>query len=127
MEIILRQIEWSKKRNALDMIPMIVRDENVGLQRAVAFGIRPMIAEHAQAGPAIEHESRAVGRRHIQARRVSAIAPHSAIQSRNRAAYSPEDQFGDIPVHRKGSSSDGTAREEPHPQLQCGKLRSISS
>lgn len=47
MKIILRQIEWTEKRNALNVIPMIVRDENVRLQWAVAFGIRPMIAKHA--------------------------------------------------------------------------------
>ena len=123
VEIVLRQIERAEKRHTLNVIPMVVRDENVRLLGAVAIGICPMIPEHAYAGAAIEDETRSVRRNDIDARRISAVAPHSAIERRNGTANSPESQFCDVAVHRRGFR----LSEKSPPPPRCERLKSISS
>src|SRR5208282_1346060 len=82
-----------EKRDSLNVVPMIVGHENVRFNSAVPAPFRPpaveslqVVAQHAQAGAAIENEVRAAGNFQLKARRVSAIAPCIALQRRRRAA-----------------------------------------
>src|SRR6185437_7718045 len=86
-----------EKRNALNVIPVLVRHQHVSFHSAVAAPSRPavmlrlqLIAEHSQAGAAIQNEVRVAGRREFEARRVSAVAPGVALERRRGAAHSPE-------------------------------------
>ena len=89
MKAILRFKKWMKKGKTLNMVPMVVGNENVGFDTSVALPARPaivlrvqMIAEHAQAGAAIEDEMRSVRDRQFQARRVPAVAICIALKRR---------------------------------------------
>jgi hypothetical protein len=56
-----------------------MRDENVGVNPTIAVKLRQAIAQHAQAGAAIQNETRAAGRSQFQARRVAAVPPGGLI------------------------------------------------
>ena len=49
-----------EKRDSLNVIPMVVGDQNVGVDAAIAMKLREAIAQHAQAGAAIQNEMSAV-------------------------------------------------------------------
>ena len=98
--MIARLEKRMKKRDALDVVPMIVRHQDVSVDAIVAAQIRPTIAQHSQAGAAVEDEPRAIRRGEFQTGRVSPVAPGIALQRRRRAAHSPEDQLGSMVRHR---------------------------
>src|ERR1700751_1648518 len=79
---------------------MVVRHEDVRIDAPFAIRLGPEIPEHPHPGATIENESRVVGRRQFEARRVSAIAPGIALKRRRRAAHSPENQLGCVVSHR---------------------------
>src|ERR1700745_4225164 len=79
---------------------MVVRHEDVRIDAAFAMRLRPEVPEHPHPGAAIEDESGVVGRRQLEARRVSTIAPGIALKRRRRAAHSPENQLGCVVRHR---------------------------
>ena len=92
MELIAFTIERREKRNPLNMVPVIVRNENV------CFGISlaaPAAAEWAQARATIENELRPVWGGKLKARRVAAIAPGRGIDCRRGPANAPEAELRD--------------------------------
>jgi len=99
VEAVLRFKKRVEEGNALDVVPVVVGDEDVGLDAAAAEFFAPVVAEHAQAGAAIENEFGVVGGGQFEARRVAAEAPGIALERRSRAADSPKNQLGDILRH----------------------------
>ena len=98
--------KWMEKRDTLNVIPMIVRYEDVGIDSAVAPPFRPaavdrvqIIAQHPQAGTAIKDEPAATGSRQLDTRGIAAIAPRITFDRWRRAADAPEDHFGGILSH----------------------------
>src|SRR4029077_16433375 len=91
------------KGNALDMVPVKMRDQNVGSNSLAAQRLRQLVAKHAQAGAAIEDEACAVWGIKFETGRVAAVAPRIALERRRRAAHSPENQFGQIVRHRRAN------------------------
>ncbi len=100
VEFVLRFKKRSKERQALNVIPVVVRHKDVRMYAALPMRLRPKIPQHPHAGAAIEDEPGAFGRRQLQAWRVSAIAPGIALKRRRRAAHSPENQLGCVVRHR---------------------------
>src|SRR5271170_2097654 len=97
MKMVLRFEEWLEEREALNVVPVIVGDQDVGFDSAVALPSRPaivlrvqVIAKRPQAGAAVQNEVRAVLDRKFQAGGVSAVAPRIALERRRRAAHSPK-------------------------------------
>src|ERR1700682_5483863 len=99
MEAILRLEEGMKKRDALNVVPVIMRDENMGVNPAVAMELRQAVAQHAQTGAAIEDEMGAVRSGDLDAWRVAAVAPCVALRRGRRTAHTPENQFREILGH----------------------------
>src|SRR5215467_9032907 len=95
VELIVFAVQRGKKRNSLDMVPVVVGDENMRLGIALAgFWSGPTAAENAQPGAAIENELRAVGGDELKAGRVAAVAPGGRIDGRSRATDSPKAEPG---------------------------------
>ena len=99
MELVLIDVERSEEGQALDMVPMIMGDEDVGLLGARGMLVVPAIAQHAQAGAAIENELRAIGSDEIEARGVAAEAPGGGIDGGRGATNAPKGEFGDRRTH----------------------------
>ena len=104
MEAVLRFEERMKKRDALNVVPMIMRHQDVRLDPHPALFFRQMVAQHAQPGAAIQDKFGPVRCGQFQARRVPAIAPRVALERRRRAAHTPENQFGSLVRHRRAAS-----------------------
>ncbi len=100
VEFVLRFKKRSEEGKALNVVPVVVRYEDVRVDTALPMRLCPEIPQHSHAGAAIEDEPRAFGRRQLQAGRVSAIAPGIALKRRRRAAHSPENQLGCVVRHR---------------------------
>ena len=60
METIVRLEKRLKKWNPLNVIPMVMRYQHVGVDPAIALDLCPAVAEHAQPCAAIENEASAV-------------------------------------------------------------------
>ena len=60
VELAARGIERREKGNALDVVPMVVRDEDMRFQGRVCRLRGPSSAQHAQPGAAVQNERRAV-------------------------------------------------------------------
>ena len=75
MEAILWRVKRRKKWQPLNVVPVIVRDENIRADGIVA--VRQLLAQHAQAGSAIQDKLRAVGRGQFKARRVPGVEPRT--------------------------------------------------
>ena len=119
MKFVLRRIQGREKRNALNVIPVIVRHKNVRVDRRVARTFvasslraiaagnfilrrirmrlirragasRQMTPQHPQPGAAIQNKSRAARSGQLQTRRVAAVAPGGLVHGGGRAANSPE-------------------------------------
>ena len=82
MKAILLLEEGMEERDALNVVPVIVRYENVGFDGAMAGLLFPAIAEEADAGAAIEDEARAVTGDDFYAGGVAAVAPGTALGRR---------------------------------------------
>src|SRR6185437_6413015 len=94
MEMIARVKEGVKERQALDVVPMVVRHQNLRFDVAVTMRLHPLVAEHAESSAAIEDEARAVGSGDFDAGGVAAVAPRVPIERGSGAAHPPEDHFG---------------------------------
>ena len=101
MEAVLALKKWIKERDALYVVPVVMRHKNVGFDGVAAICARPAVAQHAHARAAIQDKTRAVRRGQFEARRVTTVAPGVALQRRRRAAHSPEDQLGNVVGHRR--------------------------
>ena len=90
MKAILFRIQRRKKRNALDVVPVVVRHENV---RLVLFRLLcgfQVASQHAQSGTAIEDHAGARRRGQLDAGGIPAVAPGGLIHGGRRAAHTPE-------------------------------------
>ena len=99
MKTVLRFEKRMEEREALDVIPVIVGDQDVRVDAFVALLCRPAIAEHAQTGATIENELRAVGSDKLKARRIPAVAPGVALRRRRGAAHAPKGQLRNMLGH----------------------------
>src|SRR5690242_5433092 len=68
-------IERSEKRNALNVVPVVVRHKNVSFNRFAIRSPGPAVAEHAQSRAAIQNKAAAVWRDQLNAGSVSAVTP----------------------------------------------------
>lgn len=98
MKAVLGLKERMKERDALDVIPMVVAYQDMGVDAAQIRRSEP-IAEHTKTCAAIEDEPNATRSSELNAGRISAVAPRIALQRRRRAAHSPKDQLGHIMRH----------------------------
>src|ERR1700722_17697346 len=106
MKTILGLEKRMEKREALNVVPMIVRHQDMRFDSAVTLPTRPaivhgveVIAEHAEAGSAIENEMRAARDIDLEAGGIAAVAPGVALERRRGATHSPEGQFGAVLRH----------------------------
>ena len=90
VEAVALRIERRKKRNPLDVVPVVVGDEDMRLGGLRSVRSHPAVPEHAQPGAAVQDKLRPVGRLHLQARRVSPIAPGRRVHRRRRTAHTPK-------------------------------------
>ena len=81
MKAILRLEEGMKKRNALNMIPVVVSDEDVRFDALTALIGGELVAEAADSGAAIEDERSPVGRAEFKAGSIAPIAPSVTLDS----------------------------------------------
>ncbi len=88
------RVERREKGNSLDVIPVVVRDEDVRFRAVARGGSGPAGAERAKSGAAIEDDDAAVGRNEFEAGRVAAVAPSGGVHGGRRAAHAPEAEFG---------------------------------
>src|SRR5437016_3585217 len=95
MKFVILRIQRRKKWNPLDMIPVIVRDQDVRLRSFSAIRRGPTAPQHAQPRAAIQNKLRAVRSDQLQTRRIAAVAPRRRVYRRRRSAHAPETQFGD--------------------------------
>ena len=100
VKFILCLEEGMKKRDTLNVIPMVMRDQNMRFDLVPGVRLHPVIAQHPQAGAAVQDELRSARRGQFEARRVSAVAPSVAIKRWRRTANSPEGQLGYVMGHR---------------------------
>src|SRR3984893_11512490 len=97
-ELVARRIQRRKKWNPLDMVPVVMRDKNIGFylrfaSLAVLPGIGPAVSEHPKTRAATENEPAAIRSPQLKARCIAAVAAGSSIHRRRRAAHPPEAQF----------------------------------
>src|SRR5690348_13377778 len=124
-EVVLRQVKRPEERDALNVVPVIVSDEDMSAKHVVAFDPRPLIAERPQAGAAIENDPRAGWRDEFGAGSIAAIAPHSAVERGDGAAHAIENQFCNVAVHRRRFVV--TAGRAPAPRQKSANRESFSS
>lgn len=92
MEMILGFEERVEKRDTLNVVPMIMRNQNMGFDAGVR--LIPTIPEGSQACAAIENDMGSVWRGELEARRIAAVAPVFALGRRRRATDTPKDELG---------------------------------
>jgi len=95
MEAVLFRVQGREKRDALDVIPVIVRHKNVRLVLLSFLRRFQMTAEHAQPGSAIQNDACPRGSGQLDASRVAAVAPRGLVHRGSRSAHTPETQRGD--------------------------------
>src|SRR5579872_677606 len=96
---VLRGVKRSKKRDALNMIPMIVGDEDMRADGVLTRRGGPAVAEHAEAGAAIEDEAGAVRSNQFKAGSVAAVTKGDTVHRRRGPANAPESQLGNALRH----------------------------
>src|SRR5580698_8138664 len=99
MKAILRFEKWMKKRNALDVIPVVMSDQNMRFDALAILLGGELIAQGAKAGAAIENERGSVRRGEFEAGSISPVAPSVALKRGGRAANAPKNQFGSLLRH----------------------------
>src|SRR5271154_6799114 len=99
MKTILRLEERMKKRDALNVIPVVVGDENVRFDALFALISGQQIAEAADSGAAIEDKRSAVRRGEFQAGSIAPVAPSITLDRGRRATHAPKNQFGNLLRH----------------------------
>ena len=78
---------------------MVVSNEDMRFRGAAGGWGSSAIAQHAQAGAAIENELRAIGSDQFEARRVSAVAPRRGVNRRRGASHTPKTELGNGSGH----------------------------
>src|SRR5262249_16310031 len=82
-------IERLEKRNALDVVPVKVRKENVRAERIAVHLLMQLVAQVAEAGAAVEDVETAVEAQ-LHARRVAAVSQIFLLRGGRRSAYTPK-------------------------------------
>ena len=93
LKFVLLHVERRKKRDSLNMIPVVMGDQDVCSLAFFPAWCGPAVAQHAQPCPAIQYEARAVRCFQLQARRVAAVAPRARIHGWRGSAHAPKIQF----------------------------------
>src|SRR5277367_6342793 len=88
-----------KIRDPLNVIPMIVRDQNMRFDARAILLSGELIAQGTKAGAAIENERSSVGCGQFEAGSISPVAPGVALERGRRAADAPKNQFGSLLGH----------------------------
>src|SRR5262249_22994024 len=78
-----------KKRDALDVVPMEVRKENVCADRATVGLLHQLFSQIAKAGATVENEDASV-QAHLDAGGIASIAQIFGLGRGRRTAYTPE-------------------------------------
>src|SRR5256885_15096151 len=87
--IVLARVERSKKRNALNVVPVEMRKEDVGVDRLALGFLDELLAQVAKAGAAIEHVNLVVDP-DLDAGGVPAVAEILRLRRGRRSAHTPE-------------------------------------
>src|SRR5579885_22914 len=82
-------VERAKEWHALDVVPVKVRDENVGGERALTELAVQFVSKHPESGATIE-DVNLVSDAHLHARGVAPVAQILGLWSGRRAAYAPK-------------------------------------
>src|SRR5262250_1432853 len=93
MKSVARIEKRGEERYALYVVPVIMRDQHLSFDSALATGAHPLVAEHPQPRATIENEPRVVRGRKFKAGSIAPVAPSVALQRWRRAAHSPENQL----------------------------------
>src|ERR1700730_1710408 len=99
LKMIFFVVEWSEKRQPLNVIPVVMGNENVCLVAPALVRSAPAASKRAQTGSAIQNKLRSIGRDKLEAWRIATVTPSCRIDSWCRATYTPETQFGDRRCH----------------------------
>src|SRR5438477_2544438 len=115
-EVVLRfVVQRPKKRDALDVVPMEVRDKHMRRHRSSVELATKLVTEHAESGAAVENVQ-LVTEPHFDAGGIPAVAQVFGLRSRGRAANSPEfhthaspiKRLNHLPSHRYPAASYGS-------------------
>jgi hypothetical protein len=90
VEFVFFDVERGEEGDALDVVPVVVGDEDVGFWDAVAIRGGQAVAQHAEAGAAVENDLRAVWCDQLQTGGVAAVAPGGGVDGRRGAPDTPE-------------------------------------
>src|SRR5579872_2916506 len=82
-------VQRAKERHALDVIPVEMRNENVGGKRAIAELALQFLAKHTKAGAAIEDVD-LISDAHFHAGGVASVAQVLGLWSGRGAAHAPK-------------------------------------
>ena len=97
-------IQRAEKRHALNVIPMEVRNENVSVKLAIAEFVFQLVAQHAEAGTAIENVN-ALSQANLDARGVAPVTQILGLWRGRRTTYAPKldpHRFGWISLSNLG-------------------------
>ena len=92
-ELVLRVVERREEGDALDVVPVVVGQEDAGLDGLLAELFFQRVAERADAGAAVEDEEVAALSAELETRRVAAVAEVARRRRGGRAAHAPETQL----------------------------------
>ena len=93
VEMIALGNKGEEKRQALDVVPVIVGHEDDGIERGVAQRLHVAAAQVAKTCAAIEDKAFAVRGHEFEAGGVASIPPGAAVHGRGRATHSPKRKF----------------------------------
>lgn len=96
MKLVGLLVQGNEKRQALNMVPVIVTQQDVRVNGPVAELLSQRLAQHAHAAPAIDDEQASAVRPELDARRVPAVAKVLLLWRGGGAADSPE-----LDAHKK--------------------------
>src|SRR5215471_7981331 len=82
-------VQRGKKRDALDVVPMEVRKENVRADGAAVGLLHQLLSQIAKTGAAVENEDASV-QAHFDAGGIASIAQIFGLGRGRRTAYTPE-------------------------------------
>src|SRR5438445_11422486 len=118
VKFILRRIKRGKEGNALNMVPVVMRNEDFGLNLLIRRGRQP-VTENPETRAAIQDQPATIRRDQLETRRVSAIAPRGPVYCRRRSTHAPEAEFGHFFCHSRRKAWDlplGSYYAEPWPE-----------
>src|SRR5438270_14072497 len=93
-------IQRAKERDALNVVPMEVRNEDVSRKRALGELAFQLVAQDAKAGAAVENVD-VVAKTHFNAGSIASIAQVLGLWSGRRAAHTPKLQSHSLEYWRK--------------------------